>query len=114
MAQAGKRVRVLAGPDADCAAGIPIEDWRLFEQLIHERAHALGVTALCVYDGPLLPGDFIPVAMRAHPLLVRRNGELRRNGEFRWEPSSRRPASARPAARATARSARPPRSSRAR
>ena len=64
---------------------IPIEDWRLFEQLIHERAHALGVTALCVYDGPLLPGDFIPVAMRAHPLLVRRNGELRRNGEFRWE-----------------------------
>ncbi len=85
VANAGKRVRVLAGPDADCAARIPIEDWRLFEQLIHERAHALGVTALCVYDGPLLPGDFIPVAMRAHPLLVHRNGELRRNGEFRWQ-----------------------------
>jgi hypothetical protein len=85
VAHSGKRVRVLAGPDADSAAKIPIEDWRLFERLIHERVHELGVTGLCVYDGPFLPGDFIPVAMRAHPLLVRRSGELRRNGEFRWD-----------------------------
>ena len=48
---------------------------------------SLGVTALCVYDGPSLPGDFMPVAVRTHPLLVRRGGELRRNDEFRYDAS---------------------------
>jgi hypothetical protein len=85
VAHSGQRVRVLAGPDADSAARIPIEDWRLFEGLIHERVHELGVTALCVYDGPFLPGEFIPIATRTHPLLVRRSGDLLRNGEFRWD-----------------------------
>jgi predicted nucleic acid-binding Zn-ribbon protein len=78
-------VRVLAGPDGDSAAQISLDDWRLFEQLIHDRVHELGVTGLCVYDGPSLPGEFMSLAMRAHPLLVMRSGDLLRNPEFRYD-----------------------------
>jgi hypothetical protein len=78
-------VRVLAGPDGDSAAQISPDDWRLFEQLIHDRVHDLGVTGLCLYDAPSLPGDFMSMAMRAHPLLVMRRGELLRNPEFRYD-----------------------------
>jgi predicted nucleic acid-binding Zn-ribbon protein len=85
VASAGRNVRVLAGPDGDSAASISPDDWRLFEQLLHERMHDLLVTGLCVYDGPSLPGEFMPTAMRAHPLLVRRRGELLRNPEFRYD-----------------------------
>jgi MEDS: MEthanogen/methylotroph, DcmR Sensory domain len=82
---AGGGVRVLAGPDGDSAAQISVDDWRRFEQLIHERVHDLEVTGLCLYDAPSLPGDFMSLAMRAHPLLVMRRGELMRNPEFRYE-----------------------------
>jgi hypothetical protein len=82
---AGAPVRVLAGPDGEAAAAIGLEPWRTFERLVHERIYELGVTALCVYDGPSLPGDFMQVAMRVHPLIVGRGGELRRNGEFRYD-----------------------------
>jgi predicted nucleic acid-binding Zn-ribbon protein len=78
-------VRVLAGPDGDSAADIAHDDWRTFEQLIHDRVHQLGVTGLCVYDAPSLPGEFMSMAMRAHPLLVMRRGELMRNPEFRYD-----------------------------
>jgi hypothetical protein len=77
-------VRVLAGPDAESAARIAPDDWRRFEYLVHERVLELEVTALCVYDGPALPGEFIPIGTRTHPLVVTRAGELRRNGEFRY------------------------------
>jgi hypothetical protein len=53
---------------------------------VHQRVHELGATALCVYDGPALPGDFMHVAMRVHPLIVGNAGDLHRNDEFRWEP----------------------------
>jgi predicted nucleic acid-binding Zn-ribbon protein len=79
-------VRVLAGPDGDSAAEISAEDWRLFEHLVHERVHELGVTGLCIYDGPSLPGEFMSLAMRTHPLLVMRRGDLLRNPEFRYQP----------------------------
>jgi len=82
---AGAPVRILAGPDGDAAAEIGLEPWRSFERLVHERVYNLGVTALCVYDGPELPGDFMHVAMRTHPLIVGHAGELRRNGEFRYD-----------------------------
>jgi predicted nucleic acid-binding Zn-ribbon protein len=78
-------LRVLAGPDGDSAAEIAHDDWRLFEQLIHDRVHDLGVTGLCLYDAPSLPGEFMSMAMRAHPLLVMRRGELMRNPEFRYD-----------------------------
>ena len=78
-------VRVLAGPDGDSAAEIAPDDWRMFEQLIHDRVHELGVTGLCLYDVPSLPGEFMSMAMRAHPLLVMRRGELLRNPEFRYD-----------------------------
>jgi hypothetical protein len=85
VSRAGGRVRLLSGPDGDTAGSIATEDWRLYEALIHQRVHELGVTGLCVYDAPSLPGDFAPMAMRAHPLLVRRRGELLRNPEFRYD-----------------------------
>lgn len=86
LVRAGEEpVRVLAGPDGDAAAEIGLEPWRTFERLVHQRVHELGATALCVYDGPALPGDFMHVAMRVHPLIVGNAGELHRNDEFRWE-----------------------------
>jgi hypothetical protein len=85
IANAGKPIRVLAGPDGDSAASISPEDWRLFEQLLHEGIHQYRVTGLCVYDAPSLPGEFMPLAMRMHPLLVHRRGELLRNPEFRYD-----------------------------
>jgi MEDS: MEthanogen/methylotroph, DcmR Sensory domain len=85
VAEAGGRVRVLSGPDGDSAASISIDAWRLYESLIHQRVHELRVTGLCLYDGPSLPGDFMPTATRVHPLLVLRRGELLRNPEFRYD-----------------------------
>jgi hypothetical protein len=85
VAQNDGRVRVLSGPDGDTASSISIDDWRLYEGLIHKRIHELRVTGLCVYDGPSLPGEFMSMATRAHPLLVLRRGELLRNPEFRYE-----------------------------
>ena len=85
MEQADRPMRLLAGPDGDAAARISLPDWRLFERMVHERIVDLGVTVLCVYDGPSLPAEFIPVASTVHPLLVQRGGELRRNEEFEWD-----------------------------
>lgn len=85
VAGTDRNVRVLAGPDGDSAAGIAPDDWRLYEQLIHDRVHELGVTGLCLYDGPSLPGEFMAMATRAHPLLVMRRGELLRNPKFRYD-----------------------------
>jgi hypothetical protein len=85
LAGADSSVRVLAGPDGDSASAISVDDWRLFEQLLHEGIHQHRVTGLCIYDGPSLPGDFIPLAMKLHPLLVHRRGELLRNPEFRYD-----------------------------
>lgn len=77
-------VRLVCGPDAESVAGVQLDDWRLYERLVHDRILEHGVTALGVYDGRSLPMGFPPVAIEGHPLVSRNGADLKRNPDFKY------------------------------
>jgi hypothetical protein len=78
-------VRLLSGPEGECAAGIHPDELRRYERIAHQLVSDLNATALCVYDSRRLPISFSPVAIEGHPLISRNGGELCRNADFRYE-----------------------------
>lgn len=85
IASEPRTTRILAGLDADCAAGVEPAEFDRYERLSHRTVTEYGANVVCIYDARVLPPEFVDVAERRHTLAVT-DGVPRRNAQFEYEP----------------------------
>ena len=86
IAEEPRRTRILAGLDAESAAGVEPDEFARYETVAHSVITAHGATVVCVFDSSSLPPEFVNVSARRHPLSVE-DGAVRRNEQFEYQPA---------------------------
>ena len=86
IASESRTTRILAGLDAESAAGIDAGDYARYERMSHGVITSGGAIAVCLFSASALAPDLIDVAARRHGLSVE-DGAAHRNERFEYQPA---------------------------
>jgi predicted nucleic acid-binding Zn-ribbon protein len=86
VADESRTTRILAGLDAESAAGVDPAELSRYEEKAHEIITSHGATVVCVFHEGSLPPAFLEVSARRHGLAVE-DGAVRRNERFEYQPA---------------------------
>ena len=85
IAAESRTTRILAGLDAESAAGIASDEFARYERMAHGIITGHGAIVVCVFSGELAP-ELIEVGALQHGLSVE-DGAVHRNEQFEYQPA---------------------------